>query len=125
MTIMAGRLKHVIEVQRRVAHRDDYGEQQYIWETVHDCRASIEPLRGTETHPSSVEFEQVECRIRMRYHPNLADLSARDRIIRRRQSDEWDIYEIVSVTVPWEMNREVVVMCMRGTRDDDEVTGRP
>lgn len=75
MSLQAGRLRHRIQIQRRVALLDSNGQEQqdpntgevaYAWELFHECWAAIEPLSAREFIQSQAIQSQVTARIVIR-----------------------------------------------------------
>ena len=75
MSIQAGRLRHRIQIQRKVPLLDSNGNDQqdpntgetpYLWELFHECWAAIEPLSAREFIQSQSIQSQVSARIIIR-----------------------------------------------------------
>ncbi len=115
MGMRAGKLRHRVTAQRQVTTSNDYGEVEHEWRDLGCTRASIEPLRATETYSGGIEVSETHCRIKMRYSPKLCSLTGSDRLVCGN-----DVYDIVAPITPWEMNREMVVLCTRRPMNANE-----
>lgn len=72
MGIAAGRLRHRINIQRRIDTQDSNGDNIVTWENVHIyVPAAIEPLSAREFIAASANQSQVVARIVIRHRPGL------------------------------------------------------
>lgn len=69
----AGRLRHVVDIQRRVDVQDEEeGGITTTWKTFYsDVRAAIEPLSVREAISASKETSAVTARVVIRFRPGL------------------------------------------------------
>ena len=107
-----GRLHHTLTAQRQTTAQDAMGQPAQIWTDIATRRASIEPLNGREYLRASGEGSDVSTRIRLRYDATIGVLKAYDRLIDQSVSP-MQVYDIESVIVPRERNREMVCMCRK------------
>lgn len=74
-SLKAGRLRHRVEIQQKVAGQDPVtGEQTYTWQTVSgmdSVPAAIEPLSAREFIAAQATQSQIVARIVMRYREGL------------------------------------------------------
>ena len=75
----AGRLRHLVSLQRASTVTNEFGEQSSIWADYAEVHAAIEPLRGGEriaadqtqsklTHKVTVRYTStIECDHRIKY----------------------------------------------------------
>lgn len=115
----AGRLDRFITIQRKVVTQDDAGETIETWSTIALAKpASWGPIVGDERFnaPQFLATEQVEFRIR--YSPEVADLSPQDRIIYPALASASDVPEtrrIYDILDPSEIGRRegIKIKCAR------------
>lgn len=104
--MIAGQLRHRVNIQRQVETQNAYGEPEVSWSNVvTDIWASIEPLRGKEFFAAKQFNAEIEARIRMRYR---SDVTAKMRIL--HGSNEYYIDSVINVG---ERDRELQLMCTR------------
>ena len=65
------RLRHEVVIERGTATRDRYGGGTSTWETLHTCRASIEPGSGGESVLAQVMGGQEMTTICIPYHEGI------------------------------------------------------
>ncbi len=103
----AGKLKHVVIIQKRVDDVDDCGQAVDDWtDFATGVRASVEPLQGREFHAAQAAQSEVSIRFRMRYIPGV---TAAMRVIWRNE-----FYEIEGEPInPNGRNRELHLMAKK------------
>lgn len=103
----AGRLRHTIVIQRRVAGQDSYGQPlESSWENFKTVRASVEPLQGREFFSAQAVQSEANVRFRMRH---VSGVTSDMRI-----SFSGDIYEIHGQPInPNNRSRELHIMAKR------------
>jgi SPP1 family predicted phage head-tail adaptor len=74
----AGRLRHVITIQRATVARDSVGNVTTSWADLAARRAYVEPQHGAEFFAGSERHANMTVKIVMRY---LSGLSTKDRIV--------------------------------------------
>lgn len=106
--MITGRMRFVVLVQRQGVAKNGMGERVGPWTTLLETRASIEPIRGAERIQAGAEHADLTTRIRMRWHPDIADMHAGDRVLHGTQvfdikaainagnSDKWFVLECIS-----------------------------
>lgn len=105
----AGRLRHVVTLERQSATQDAMGQRVDVWTTIATVRASVEPIRGNEFIAASGERAELTTRIRIRYSADVSGLRARDRV-----NHGGDIYEIDAPPINTDQrNKELQLMCRR------------
>lgn len=103
----AGRLRHVVTLERQSATQDAMGQRVDVWTTIATVRASIEPLRGKEFIAASGERAELTTRIRIRYSGDVSGLRPRDRV-----NHGGNLYDIVAPPINTdERDRELQLMC--------------
>lgn len=104
----AGRLRHVVTLERQSATKDSFGEVVDTWTTLGPptVRAAKQPLNGKEYFAAGGENSEVTTRFRMRYQTAIADLNNSDRLVHGS-----DIYDIESVINQDGRNIELIIMC--------------
>ena len=107
-----GNLRRTVTIQRQSKVQDVMGQPVDTWTTLVTRRASLEPLNGREYLEASGENADVSTRIRIRYDATVARVKPYDKIIDGASSPN-AVYDIESVIVPRERNREIVLMCRR------------
>jgi SPP1 family predicted phage head-tail adaptor len=110
--MQAGRLRHQVELQARVAgspQRTNSGAPDEAWATQATLWAAIEPLRGKEFMESQAVNSAVTVRIRVRYRPNV---DATMRILHGST-----VYSIEAVINPNTKNEELQLMCSQGANN--------
>lgn len=102
----AGRLRHVITVQRQSDTKNGYGERVNTWTTLVTTRGSIEPILGREFLSQSGERAEITTKITIRYSSGNAGINPYDRI-----SADGETYKIHSILNTQNRDRELVLMC--------------
>lgn len=110
MTIMAGRLRHQITIQKlgEPVTQNPYGEEDRAWHNVLETWAEIDPPKGREFFAAGQKQAEVTTRIRIRY-PTGIDITVAMRILKGGSTSR--VFEINSVIDPDERNRELIMMC--------------
>lgn len=75
----AGRLRHMVELQRATVTTDSHGDQVQAWETLAEVHAEVLPISGREMVQASQVMADVNFTIRLRAYPELT-LTPKDRI---------------------------------------------
>jgi len=101
--LRAGRLRHIVTIQRVTETQDGYGDKSEAWADVADLRAGIEPLRGREFFDAQHVSADVTTKIVIRYYSGI--------VPKMRVINGSRIWEIKSVIDPDERHRELQLMC--------------
>lgn len=109
MTILSGRLRVRVDIQRPVTVRNELGEKIETWQTVVSRRIEPSPVNGSGSGAEAFNHEyQMRAVslfiVRMRWERALRDLSPAWRMV-----DGDTIYEIDAVDNTRQMNHEFVV----------------
>lgn len=108
--IAAGRLRHIVSIERQVEIIDSNGDHHREWQYVTSLRAEIRPLSGRELLMAQQVQSQVSVNIVARYRE---DVDASMRI-----KNNGTIYNILAVIHDPESGREWMMMpCAVGTND--------
>lgn len=99
----AGRLRHVVDVQRATEATNDFGEPIQTWITLGTAHAAIMPIAGQERFAAQVVNAEVSHRLLMRYY---AGLTPKDRL---KYGDR--VFNVSSVTCRDEKRHEMEVFC--------------
>ena len=106
----AGRLRHTISIQERVAVRDAFAGVSDQWTDVFtNMPASIEPLAGRELYSAQQHHSDVTVRIRVRHRDGIL---AAHRVLHRGQ-----VYYVLYVVHVDLGNRELHLMCSIGVNE--------
>lgn len=109
--MQSGRLRYRLTVEQPIAEETTNGEPLLIWEPVTEVMGDIYPLRGSERLEPSGVLAETQVRIRIKWRPALAAMTAKWRL---RDGDM--IYEITRPPANIDMaNREIVIYC-KGAR---------
>lgn len=103
-----GNLRNRVTIERQSTARDQVGQLVNTWSTLCARMASIEPLNGREYFNASGENSEITTRIRLHHDAVMATVKPFDRVIHGSVT-----YDIKSVIVPREQNREIILMCER------------
>ena len=103
-----GNLRHPVTIQRQSTARDVVGQLVDTWTTLCSRMASIEPLNGREYFGASGENSDVSTRIRMHWDAVAATVKPSDRVVHGLVQ-----YDVLSVIVPREHSREIILMAKR------------
>jgi SPP1 family predicted phage head-tail adaptor len=110
--MIAGRLRHIVTIERQSLTNDAYGERVATWAPLvpgnPTRRASIEPITGREYMTTSGEHSNVTARIRLRYDAELDDIQPKDRV-----NHNGTLYDIITPIKPNEISRDLVLMTQR------------
>lgn len=121
--MQAGRLRHVVTVQRLVAESPQQtpeGEPETSWGTYCTVYAEIAPNVGREFFAAAQQQAEVDTKIRMRYETGVNDqITAAMRVLHPTTCPcgvpAEQIYAIKAPPINVEMrNREIVLMCGLG-----------
>jgi SPP1 family predicted phage head-tail adaptor len=107
--MIAGRLKHMVCIERKTDALNEYGEKEQRWTQITRKRVSIDPISGREFMAASGEHAEVTHRIRYRNTRRSECVRPRDRIVYQGRT-----FEITSVIA---REREVEVMCTEAIND--------
>ena len=102
--MIAGPLRHKVEVQAPTETLDDHGGVTITWAKLADRRASIEPLTERELSYAAQQQSRATVRIRMRY---VSGITSKHRILFGTT-----VYNIDGVTNPDARQIESHCMCM-------------
>jgi len=75
----AGKLRHVVELQRSATAIDSHGDAIATWSTIATVRACVWPLSGREFIAAQTQQAELTARIEIRARPDLA-LTPKDRV---------------------------------------------
>ncbi len=101
----AGRLRHVIELQRVSAGTDSHGDQIDVWTTYATVRADVEALGGREFLAAEHVQSDVSVRITLRAIPGVT-VRATDRVL--FGSRQLDVRHAIDMAG---RNRELQLLC--------------
>lgn len=110
--MQAGRLRHQVVIQSKVAGSPDRtgsGAPDKAWTDLCTLYAAIEPLRGKEFMESQAINSAVAVRIRVRYRSGITAAM--------RVKHGATIYSIEAVLNPDLRNRELQLMCSQGANN--------
>ncbi|MCB9949580.1 MAG: phage head closure protein [Planctomycetaceae bacterium] len=99
----AGKLRHLVTIQRRTLSRDAVGQQTESWADLGTTWASVMPTGGTEREYAKQLVSETTHKVVMRYFDGL---TSKDRII--HNSRTLNIINIINVD---ERNIEQQIMC--------------
>jgi SPP1 family predicted phage head-tail adaptor len=104
MTIQAGKLRHLIVIQKKSTSRDSCGgELPASWVPFASVRASVEPLQGREYTSASGDKAEATTRFRLRH---LSGVTASMRVL-----FEGRVFQLVSPPIdPNMQHRELHLM---------------
>ncbi len=77
MSVLAGRMRHRVEVQKATETENEFGELQRTFATIFTRWAWIEPVKGKESENADQVTAELTHKIRMR---NVAGITAKHRI---------------------------------------------
>ena len=106
-TVRIGGLRHHIAIQEPTETQDDRGAVTVTWETIRECRAWVEPMRGQALYESFQVHGRVTHRVRLRYWSELDDTM---RILFGTR-----VLNILSVINVGERNVEMEITCAEET----------
>lgn len=75
---MAGRLRHLVTIQRQATTQDALGQRDLTWTDVDDVWAKIAPVSGRDFFNASGEHAEITHKVLMRHG---VDVIAGDRIL--------------------------------------------
>lgn len=99
----AGKLRHVVDLQRVSIVLDSHGDETETWSTIATVRAQVWPLSGREFIAAQTQQAELTSRIDIRARPDLA-LTPKDRV--KWGARLYDIRHIVDVGgrgVEWQL----------------------
>jgi len=70
--VQAGKLRHVIDIQKFTTSKDSYGEDIKTWASYHKTHAEVRPLRGKEYFDTQQIVPEVDNKIKIRYRSGIA-----------------------------------------------------
>lgn len=112
----AGRLRHVITIQKMTETKDSYGAPVKSWENFAVVRAAIEPLNGREFFAAQSVRKENTIRFRLRY---VAGLTEDMRIIHDSKS-----YHMIAPPINNDLrNNEITIMATDGNEEDINKVG--
>lgn len=103
----AGRLRHIITLQRRSVARTGSGDEVVTWADWKTRRAAVAPLNGREYFAAKQETAEVNHRVRIRYDTVVAAVTVKDRVKFGTR-----VFDIQFVIDPEERHRELILMCL-------------
>lgn len=101
--MQAGKLRHLVQLQRRVVTRDTYGGGIEEYHDIAEVWARIQPLRGEEYFKAQQITSSLDTKITIRY---LYGLEPIDRVVFGNR-----IYGVHALINPDEKNAEMQLMC--------------
>ena len=104
--MQAGKLRHRVQLQRRGATKNAYGEDIYTWVTYATIWSSIKPLSGKEYDNEDKINADTTHEIRIRH---IKGLVASDRILFGTR-----VFEINSIIRVMERNAMIIFKCKEG-----------
>jgi SPP1 family predicted phage head-tail adaptor len=107
--IEAGTLRNAISIQQQTTTQDEYGQQQTLWVSVLETRATIRTLTLAERSSASGFVSEATHRITLRYQPTVA-LVAGMRVIHDSQS-----YILQAIENVLERNRVLTCLALELT----------
>lgn len=103
--MQAGKLRHVVELQRVAVALDSHGDEAKTWTTLATVRAQVWPLSGREFVAAQTAQAELTTRIDIRARADLA-LTPKDRV--KWGTRTFDIRHIVDVGA---RGREYQLLC--------------
>jgi SPP1 family predicted phage head-tail adaptor len=102
----AGRLRHLVDIQRATESADSYGSTALTWASIAKRTAGIEPVSSKEQLANDQIIGRQLVKVMLRYEQHLL-LTSADRIV-------WGsrILNIQSVINPGERNRSLELLCV-------------
>ncbi len=107
MAIQAGKLRHIVTVQRPAKQHNSFGEEKEIWISTNTRRCDIVPTSARERLLAEQVNQQLTHRVTMRYTPDIKHdyrLLFGSRVL--------NIESIINVD---ERNKELTLMCKEVT----------
>lgn len=112
MPLAAGKLRHIIKIQRPVVVQSSDGSVSETWEDVYKLYASIEPLSAKEYLAAATTEHKVTCRIVIRYK---AGLTSNMRVLHGSK-----VYNIEGLQTDVDSGIEYITMpCSTGVLDEE------
>lgn len=100
----AGRLRHLVELQRDDGAQDAAGQHRESWGMYAMVYAAVEPASGREYQLAGQTQAELNVPMTIRYR---TDVKPKDRIVWRDR-----VFEIVAVTSVNERDREMDLSCV-------------
>jgi SPP1 family predicted phage head-tail adaptor len=114
--MLAGRLRHRIEVQVAVPVQDASGDEVVDWAAatvLGTVWGAIEPIRGREaTYAGDQILAEMDTRITVRWSPLAAQITAGHRLV--HQGTPFNVVSVAHVKLA---QREVEILCRSGIND--------
>ena len=108
--MQAGRLRHLVAIERPVSTRDDFGGVIESWQTVATVWAEIHPLSGREFIAAQSTQAGVTTRITIRHLPGVTAAM--------RVNHDGTLYNIRAVLPDPTLVRHIALMCETGITKD-------
>lgn len=103
----AGKLRHLVSIQRMSTQRDAAGQQLQDWVEFASVMADIRPLRGREFLTAQQTNAEIDTEIQLRY---VEGVTARDRVVHGTT-----VYNIKSPpVVTRQIQHEMILLCGTG-----------
>jgi SPP1 family predicted phage head-tail adaptor len=89
----AGRLRHLVRLERPAKQNDGYGNVENGWQEIQTLSAEIKPMRGSETVEAGKLEGRLAYEILIRWNATLGDgrLSNADRAVNARTGEVYNI----------------------------------
>lgn len=111
--MITGRLDKVVQLARHVETTDSHGERLSTTSTFASRWASIEPMSGREYRAAIGANSKLITQIRIRYDAITGTLAPSDLVIFGQT-----VYDIEAVINSRTENRELLLMCQSGVRNN-------
>lgn len=114
-----GKLRHRIKFQTKQYSKASTGQDEHTWvdmSPVVERSASIKPFKGTEVVEARGEFNELLVSIMLRYDPEVAAITASERIVRLDESPA-RVYAIQAIINHNEGDRWLEFWCSEGIKD--------
>ena len=102
--LRAGILRHKIIIERENITKDSLGDNISTWSKLHEVRASLQPITGSERFINHEQLNDEDTIIRIRY----LDITPKDRII-----FNGFIYDVSKVLNLMERNRVLTLLATK------------
>lgn len=107
--MQAGKLRRRIEIQRRTATQDDYGQPLTTWTTEITTQAEFEPLNGRELVAAQAVQSEVTHTVTIRYRAGITPAM--------RIKYDGRLFNIHAVLDEAERHRMLTLLCSEGLND--------
>jgi len=111
--IPAGQLNKRIEIQRRVSTQDNMGQETESWTVLASRKSSIRMTAGGETVSTTGEIATNMFDIKIRYDSDTKQANTADRVV---NTENQDVYDIVSVDNVMGLNTDITLKCLYRSR---------